>query len=265
MVDNFSAGDKVAPTTKSIYETGTIFDKLTTSLGSVLNTEQSAIDSSYNTLIPVKYCDANGRADLVDFAIIKEFEPTRTQTLNFPENPFKTIENIPTIPSEEYLFGNEEIEDFGKNDRGQILLKDNREVISFNYNLQMITDSDRFVLSAYMWQKEKSNIKLGLLKQEINKISNDTIPNNSFLREEIDFSHEISNNQIIIDIENALDDIDISEAKAIVVYSTNETTDYMLSGAKYFVFGRNIGGLDEIEARKNWKISNYNKDMFKKQ
>jgi hypothetical protein len=259
MADNFSAGDKVELTTKSIYETGTIFDKLTTSLGSVLNTEQSAIDSSYNTLIPVKYCDANGRADLVDFAIIKEFEPTRTQTLNFPENPFETI------PSEEYLFGNEEIEDFGKNDRGQILLKDNREVISFNYNLQMITDSDRFVLSAYMWQKEKSNIKLGLLKQEINKISNDTIPNNSFLLENIDFSHEIVNNQIIIDIENALDDIDISEAKAIVVYSTNETTDYMLSGAKYFVFGRNIGGLDEIEARKNWKISNYNKDMFKKQ
>lgn len=259
MADNFSAGDKVTLTTKSIYETDTIFDKLTTSLGSVLNTEQSAIDSSYNTLIPVKYCDANGRADLVDFAIIKEFEPTRTQTLNFPESPFETI------PSEEYLFGNEEIEDFGSNDMGQILLKDNREVISFNYNLQMITDSDRFVLSAYMWQKEKSNIKLGLLKQEINKISNDTIPNDSFLRENIEFSHEIANNQIIIDIENALDGIDISEAKAIVVYSTNETTDYMLSGAKYFVFGRNIGGLDEIEARKNWKISNYNKDMFKKQ
>ena len=45
----------------------------------------------------------------------------------------------------------------------------------------MLTDSDRFVLSGYLWQQNKGTIKLALLNTEVNKIINDTIPAESII------------------------------------------------------------------------------------
>lgn len=262
MVDNFSAGDKVIETGKSITTNGSLLDGITGVLGEsvvdIIYSGASETDTAYNALVPVQYCDANGRADLVDFAIIKEFEPSQAQTRELPENPID-------LTTTDYLFGNQEPTDFGGNDSGDILLKDNREVIKLNYNLQMLTDSDRFVISAYMWQKEKTGIKLGLLKNEINKISNDTILNTDFVTENIDFTASIVGETIEIDIETALDGIDLTGINAIVIYSTAQINNIADSGAKYFVFGRNIGGLTEEQAKENWYISYYNKDMFQYQ
>lgn len=262
MVDNFSAGDKVVETGKSITTNGNLLDSITGVLGEsvvdIIYSGASEVDTAYNTLVPVQYCDANGRADLVDFAIVKEFEPSQEQTRELPENPID-------LTTTDYLFGNQEPTDFGGNNSGDILLKDNREVVKLNYNLQMLTDSDRFVISAYMWQKEKTGIKLGLLKNEINKISNDTILNTDFVVEDIDFTASIVGETIEIDIETALDEIDLTGINAIVVYSTAQINNIAESGAKYFIFGRNIGGLTEEQAKENWYISYYNKDMFQHQ
>ena len=54
----------------------------------------------------------------------------------------------------------------------------------------MLTGSDRFVLSAYMWQKNKTNMRIALLNEEVNKISNDTIPNSSFAVIDLPFTYE---------------------------------------------------------------------------
>lgn len=260
MEDNFSAGNAVNETTKAVNTNGDTLNKLVTSSGDyVLYDGESTTDTAYNTLEPVQYCDANGRADLVDFAIIKEFEPTREQTFAMPYNPID-IETENTNGT--YLFGNQEPNSFGGNDSGEILLKDNREVPKLNKNLQLLTDSDRFVISGYMWQQNKTNIKLGLLKEEVNKISNDTVPNTSFSVENIAFTYSISDNAIIIDIATALSGVDLTGIKAIVIYSTNEVD---INGAKYFIFARNITGLSESEAKTNWVISNYNKNIFEKQ
>ena len=260
MKDNFSAGDQVGETTLS-------------------TDPNNAVDTAYNTLKPYRYADVYGRCDMIDFAIMFDHTFTNNEEiLDLPSNPIN-IEN----EQENLLFGNNEPSDYGKNDRGIILLKDNREKISINYNLQLLTDSDRFVLSAYMWQTEKQNLYLALLKEEVNKISNETIPNSSFAVEMIPFSYEtqIENNKqygIKIKIEEALTNFAQQQGKtvdellegikAIALYSTAEINEYVNSGAKYFVFARNIYGIDiekENPAFADWYISSYDKSIFNKQ
>lgn len=62
--------------------------------------------------------------------------------------------------------------DLNFNGKGLGLLKDCRETISCNYNLQMITDSDTYVLSPYLFLPNKSNLKVVLLNNEVNKLTN---------------------------------------------------------------------------------------------
>lgn len=328
MVDNFSAGDKVNTTTLSLEP-------------------NRVVDSAYSTLQPVKYTDAYGRSDLVDFIVMEDFnnELDTKQIQDLPESPVRTrfseyktyigkmsLTTLPTTQElndfvysqenrnavdgdgimveitvivdglttktyflylfsdnewtnqqvatdevdefskthiskyqDKYLFSNENIEDLGDNLHGLGLLKDNREKISFNYNLQMITDSDRFVLSAWLWQPNKGTLKLALLSQEINKISNETI-SEDFVEREYDFttSTDTINGVITIQIEDALANVDLTGIKAIAITSNNVVANNVNSGERYFVMGRNIGELkaDEPNAKSNWYISNFDKTIF---
>ena len=329
MVDNFSAGDEVDKTVLSLEPSSTV-------------------DTAYNTLNPVRYTDAYGRSDLLDFIIMRDFGLngnglSANQILDLPNSPIRTrfpeykvyvgtlegntlpssttlndyvnsqlsrqpqngdgiifiltstnngettktnylylyedgtwesseIDNIeeytkPHISdySSKYLFGNENIDTMGDNLHGLGLIKDNREQISINYNLQMLTDSDRFVLSAYLWEPAKTDLKIALLSQEINKISNETIPESIILANSIyDFTTNVdtANGVITININSALQNVDLTNVKAIAIISTAEINETIASGAKYFVMGRNISDLSDEEAKSNWFISNYDKNMF---
>ena len=68
------------------------------------------------------------------------------------------------------------------NGRGRVLLKDCRETISVNYNLQMISDSDRFVFSPFLFAQNKVNPKLVLLSEEVNKLSFGYIKDTTIIR-----------------------------------------------------------------------------------
>lgn len=57
------------------------------------------------------------------------------------------------------------------NGRGLQLYKDNREAVSFNYNTQMATSTDQFVVSPFVFAAGKTNVKLVLLSEEVNKIT----------------------------------------------------------------------------------------------
>ena len=329
MVDNFSAGDEVDKTVLSLEPSSTV-------------------DTAYNTLNPVRYTDAYGRSDLLDFIIMRDFGLngnglSANQILDLPNSPIRTrfpeykvyvgtlegntlpssttlddyvnsqllrqpqngdgiifiltstnngettktnylylyedgtwesteIDNIeeytkPHISdySSKYLFGNENIDTMGDNLHGLGLIKDNREQISINYNLQMLTDSDRLVLSAYLWEPAKTDLKIALLSQEINKISNETIPESIILANSIyNFTTNVdtANGVITININSALQNVDLTNVKAIAIISTAEINETIASGAKYFVMGRNITDLSDEEAKSNWYISNYDKNMF---
>ena len=331
MVDNFSAGDRV---TQYKNDPETIID----------------FDSAYNPLHPVRYVDAFGRSDLIDFIIMEDFGTnglSDEQIFNLPESPVRTqypnmtfvgelnqttlptteelnafvnrqlsrtpqandvilveytetttetstvtyyvyeyngtewnsaVTNSPntfTNPSindyaEQYLFGNEPLADLGDHYHGLALVKDNREQISLNYNIQMLTDSDRFVLSAYLWQPAKTQLKIALLSQEVSKIVNETIDSTTILSgQTYDFTYTVdeTNGTITINIQNALASITNKEwnslgVGAIAIISEDTSA---LNGANYFVMARNVSDLNRTEATKNWYISNVDTNMFKRQ
>ena len=255
MVDNFSAGDQIDTTVQ-----GTIDNK--------------AIDGAYVALRPYQYCDQYGRADLMDFAIINDINSlTKAQIQNFPECPISE-ENI------DPLFGNHEMGEYGSNDNGIGLLKDNREVIKVNYNIQLITDSDRFVISPYIWQQDKGTLKLALFTKETNKLSNATIifEDNTLKYDDIPITTSINaDGNIEVDISGAITakstalGITIDElldgVKSIVLYSNNIINQNPQSTERYFVLARNIGNLGESEpvATSNWYLSIPDKTLFEKQ
>ena len=67
------------------------------------------------------------------------------------------------------------------NNRGLSLLKDCREAISCNYNLQLISNSDTFVFSPFMFLPEKTNVKVVLLANEVNKFTDGYIDNGEII------------------------------------------------------------------------------------
>lgn len=161
MEDNYSAGDKVVDTDKT----------------------------AYNSLKAVGYTDIYGKAALLDFYILEDLKttPTPTEINSFPESPISTKqgETRPFIGDYDILASNVMSYDTNFNGRGIGLLKDCREAISINFNLQMAVSSDTFVLSPYVYLPKKENLKIVLLSDEVNKLSTGYI-NNSVIMTPLD-------------------------------------------------------------------------------
>ena len=187
--------------------------------------------------------------------------------------------------ADKYLFGNENMAvavELGTNERGLALLKDNRESISINYNLQMLTDSDLFVLSSWLWQPNKGKLKLALLSKEINKLSNETVLADDIVDEYVIYDEEndidrisVEDGVVTIPIHTILNGVDLTDIKAIAIVSDVAVASSATSGAKYFVMGRNISDLDKSDvtteldaetaktkAKHDWYISDYDKNIF---
>jgi hypothetical protein len=128
-----------------------------------------------------------------------------------------------------------------------------------------------------MWQAGKKSVKLGLLREEANKISVDFIPNNSFQTFDISLKHTAfpQDNYIEVDIRGSIEEYCTNNnlnietlmagTKGIVVYSETIINENVASGAKYFVMARNVGDLDLDGKLENWYISNYDKSTFELQ
>jgi hypothetical protein len=71
----------------------------------------------------------------------------------------------------DFLGTNVKSYDTNFNGRGLGLIKDCREAISANFNLQLITSSDTFVVSPFFYSPNKTEVKAVLLANEVNKLS----------------------------------------------------------------------------------------------
>ena len=252
MLDNFSAGDKVVPASGYINDS-------------------ERVNTAYNLLEAVRYCDKYGRADMFNFAILDDYQLSPSEVRNLPVNAIDISQN-----SDKLLFGDQNANFYSSSNtdtnKGIVLLKDNREYLCFNYNLQVLTDSDRFVLSAYLWQQGKSQLRLALLGEEVNKISNATIEDRTIIQGDIPFTYTVdeTNKTISVNIAQSLRNAGISDeqlqnASAIVIYSKLFINDSALSSSKYFVVARNITGLSVEEMKQDWHLSTYSKSLFQKQ
>lgn len=156
MADNYSAGDKVVPTKKEFY----------------------------NSLSAVKYTDIYGKAELMDFYILGDVGILTTDEIKaLPESPISSRqeENKIFIGNCDILATNVKEFDTNYNGRGIGLLKDCREALSNNYNLQLLTSSDTFVLSPFVFSPQKRNVRIALLSNEVNKLSTGYISNNEII------------------------------------------------------------------------------------
>lgn len=159
MEDNYSAGDKVITTD----------------------------NTSYNSMWAVPYTDIYGKSALLDFYILGDIGSISTsEKMAFPESPIKTRDDNaddtrPFIGDYNILGTNVMEYDTNFNGRGIGLLKDCREAMSINFNLQLATNSDTFVVSPYVFLPNKSNVRLVLLADEVNKLSNGYIDNVSII------------------------------------------------------------------------------------
>lgn len=167
MADNLSAGDKIA-------DAGYV--------------GENTADNAYRALKAVQYTDIYGKSPLMDFYIIEEIGDLNPEQIrNMPESPFKTKyganedsrQFVGTLP---ILATNvEDITDTDYNGRGLGLLKDSREVININYNEELLTSSDTFVISPFVFTPNKENVRVVLLKDEINKLSSGYIDTSSII------------------------------------------------------------------------------------
>lgn len=147
MLDNYSAGDQVIDTPKQYYD----------------------------SLWAVKYTDIFGKAALMDFYIFTEAnELTDSQIAALPESPYIVNDrmNSDYVGYNNVVASNIKAFNTNQNISGIGLLKDCREAISINYNLRMITSSDTFVLSPFLFSPNKKNLKIVVLSDEVNKLSN---------------------------------------------------------------------------------------------
>ena len=160
MVDNYSAGDKIVDITPNVD----------------LNVNEKA----YSSLRAVSYTDIYGKAPLLDFYILGDIGNLTTQQIKaLPESPISTKQNDsrPFVGTKNILATNVNVLDTNYNGRGLGLIKDCREALSMNFNLQLATTSDTFVLSPYIFSPNKKNLKIVLLAEEVNKLSSGYIDN----------------------------------------------------------------------------------------
>lgn len=168
-VDNYSAGDKVI---NSIQPVDT--------------------HENYNSLLAERYTDKFGKSALLDFYILDSVDlleggnDQQANVMAMPESPITTDENDTSKPYvEDYasvihatntvkVFTPLGLRDTSATTRGgaYALVKDNREAISVNYNLQLITGTDQFVISPFVFLPNKKNVKIVLLNKEVNKLTN---------------------------------------------------------------------------------------------
>lgn len=187
MEDNYSAGDKSTETNQTL--------KWGFNLYSFVNFFNGVNDSqAYRSKEPVRYVDNYGRADLMDFFFTKNYALNYSDSYNIPQTK---IDDMPTIfgqtQSTRVMGGSNDeacwyltIDGMWEtgaamlisNESGYIIAKDNRERLSFNYNTQLLLDSDRIVLGNKLWIRDLSNTntKVVLLNKELNKFDSDLIP-----------------------------------------------------------------------------------------
>lgn len=177
MEDNFSAGNGVSEVEDKDIDTA---------------------DSAYSVMRAVQYCDQYGKAALFDAKLSKYppvFYPNGYDESQ-PNEGFvydaDQAQEVRVLPNSQITFtGDEEPtpilplnNSVQINAPDNILLKDSREALHFNYNLMTITDSDRFILSPFLLEEKGENagtMHFIFLSDEVSKFSDGYIPREKIL------------------------------------------------------------------------------------
>lgn len=196
MEDNFKAGDYI---------------------DSGVSGKGSTVDGAYMAQQSLRYVDIMGRADLFRFALFNKSNWTEAQTQQLPkaviEPPANSIIGVQ---------GNEKI--------AIALDKDNREELSFNYQINLLhrptqDDTEDFITFPNLFGEKDNDLKVCLLNQEQSQFDeNVSITSAQMLADNVTYSFGTSSKgSITITFGNPtwIDGANISQVKSIVFYCEN--------------------------------------------
>lgn len=195
MDDNFKAGDSIDTTTSG---------------------ESGTLDKAFYSLQPVRYCDVYGRADLFDFKLFHKDDWTIEQArrLPFAENGDFT----PTAASA--IIRTPENMSIG-------LDKDNREALSFNYQLNLLhNDAEDFISFPNLFGQKNGKLKAALLNVPVSMFDESvSIDGNTLVADDIDYAFANGDNSITISFD-AQSQERLAATKSIVFYDEESQTKY---------------------------------------
>lgn len=220
MDDNFKAGDAIDKSTSGNNDT---------------------VDKAYYSMLPVRYCDVMGKADLFSFRLFNktDWSPDEAQRLPFAEDG----DFIPTEENSVFLLP----------DTLSIGLdKDNREALSFNYQINLLNssvdDKDMFVIFSNVFGDKKGRLKMLLLNHSVSMFDETVeLSESSIVADNIEYElDETTENALEIKIKQP-DGIDMNSVKSIILYDTDD-------GLNYAYIAKNVENLANEDKLQSWWI-----------
>ncbi len=217
MEDNFKAGDFVNASVSGVKENG----------------------EAYLAQQSHRYVDVMGRADLFTFRLFNKTNWTLAQARQLPKAPYVPTESESDIylPSP-YTIG---------------LDKDNREAISFNFQINLLhrpTEQDRedFITLANLFGEKDSELKMCLLSNTQSMFNQDINASlHSVLADNVQYAliDNATLNAIEIKITKPTG-VDLEKVKAIALYEESE------GGARYAYIIKNVEKTPTEQRLKSW-------------
>jgi len=225
MVDNFSAGDFID-----------------TEIKSPDNAPNK--NAAYYAQQPVRYVDIMGRADLFEFKLINKTNWTKTEVQSMPK-----VLNVPADSDASMLT---------PVGLSIALDKDNREQLSFNYQINLVHSADRniddFLTFPNLFGQKDSDLRMCLLNQRQSMFNeNIDLSGALIVADNVQYSLNNLTNALELAITPPTDlgdgyDIEtyIDFVQAIVLYQVNEY------GGRYAQIVKNVDRLDNDKKLQAW-------------
>ena len=220
MDDNFKAGDAIDTSTSG---------------------SNGTVDDAYLSMLPVRYCDVMGKADLFNFRLFNKTDWTKAQAQRLP-----FAESGDFIPTEENSL-------FYLTDSLAIGLdKDNREALSFNYQINLLTsnddDKDAFVVFSNIFGTKRDRLKMVFLNHAVSMFDETVeLSESSIVADNVQYSLIDSATQSIELKITEPENIDLSEVKSILLYDIDNNMSYAY-------MAKNVGNLDDADKLQSWWI-----------
>lgn len=215
MADNFKAGDSVD----------------TSISGGNTN------DEAYYAKQSVRYCDILGRADLFSFKLFNKNDWDYSELQQLP----KAV-NIPD--DNDCLFYLPDSLAIG-------LDKDNREAISFNFQIYLLTglddgDVEDFITFPNLFGEKTSPLKMCFLNKTVSMFDESVSLSTNMLKDDV--SYEVLDTDVGIKISITIpSDVDLDKVKSIVLYDEENKI-------KYAYLAKNVSKLSNADKFKDWYI-----------
>lgn len=197
-------------------------------------------DKAYYTLLPVRYCDVMGGADLFSFRLFSKTDWTQ-----------KEIQRLPLAESGDFI-PTESDSLFLLTDKLSIALdKDNREALSFNYQINLLTsdedEENKFVVFTNIFGEKTARLKMGLINHAVSMFDETvTMTADTVVADNIEYALIENEGAIEVRITKP-EGLNLDDVKAIVLYDQD-------NGLNYAYIAKNVDNLPNDKKLQSWYI-----------